>query len=116
MANRLKIKTLFCLMCTAFFFFLNSNSLNAHQSEEKLFKDLQWRNTGPANMSGRVTDIQALDDDFQHVLVASASGGVWKSTNAGTTWEPIPEESGHYLDRYRRGECAEQCGLGRWDI
>ena len=94
MANRLKIKTLFCLMCTAFFFFLNSNSLNAQQSEEKLFKDLQWRNTGPANMSGRVTDIQALDDDFQHVLVASASGGVWKSTNAGTTWEPIFDEYG----------------------
>ena len=81
-------------MCTAFLFFLNLGVLNAQQSDEALFKDLQWRNTGPANMSGRVTDIQALDDDFQHLLVASASGGVWKSTNAGTTWDPIFDDYG----------------------
>ena len=49
----------------------------------------RWRNIGPANMSGRVSDIEALDDDFSFVLIGSASGGVWKSVNAGTTWEPI---------------------------
>jgi hypothetical protein len=48
-----------------------------------------WRNIGPANMSGRISDIEALDNDFTFVLIGSASGGVWKSTNAGTTWEPI---------------------------
>ena len=58
-----------------------------------LVKDLKWRNIGPANMAGRVTDIEALDADFATVYVAAASGGVWKSTNAGTTWEPI-------FDRY----------------
>ena len=58
MAIRLKIKTLFCLMCMMFLFFLNTDLLNAQQSEEALFKDLQWRNIGPANMSGRVTDYQ----------------------------------------------------------
>ncbi|UCE40844.1 MAG: hypothetical protein JSV17_15585 [Candidatus Aminicenantes bacterium] len=94
MSIRLKIKTLFCLMSVVFFFFLNTDVLNAQQSGEALFKDLEWRNIGPANMSGRVTDIQALDDDFRHVLVASASGGVWKSTNAGTTWVPIFDEYG----------------------
>jgi len=61
---------------------------------EALVKDLQWRNIGPANMSGRVTDIQALNDDFKHVIVASASGGVWKSTDAGTTWTPIFDDYG----------------------
>ena len=60
---------------------------------ERLFRDLKWRNIGPANMAGRVTDIDALESDFATVLVAAASGGVWKSTNAGTTWEPI-------FDRY----------------
>jgi photosystem II stability/assembly factor-like uncharacterized protein len=60
---------------------------------ERLFRDLRWRNVGPANMAGRVTDIDALESDFATVLVAAASGGVWKSTNAGTTWEPI-------FDRY----------------
>jgi photosystem II stability/assembly factor-like uncharacterized protein len=58
-----------------------------------LIKDLKWRNIGPANMAGRVTDIEALDADFSTVYVAAASGGVWKSINAGTTWEPI-------FDRY----------------
>ncbi|MGD9344441.1 MAG: hypothetical protein PVH84_01175 [Candidatus Aminicenantes bacterium] len=57
--------------------------------DEELFKELRWRNIGPANMGGRISDIQALDDDYRYVIVASASGGVWKSTNAGTTWLPI---------------------------
>ncbi len=59
-----------------------------------LFADLQWRNIGPANMSGRVTDIEAVESDFSTVFVAAASGGVWKSTNAGTTWAPIFEDYG----------------------
>lgn len=54
----------------------------------------RWRNIGPANMSGRISDIEALDSDFTHVLVGSASGGVWKSTNAGTTWTPIFDKYG----------------------
>ncbi len=58
-----------------------------------LVHDLRWRGIGPANMSGRVSDIEALDGRFATVLVAAASGGVWKSTNAGTTWTPI-------FDRY----------------
>jgi photosystem II stability/assembly factor-like uncharacterized protein len=59
-----------------------------------LIADLKWRNIGPANMAGRVTDIEALDGDPAVVLVAAASGGVWKSVNAGTTWEPIFDNYG----------------------
>jgi photosystem II stability/assembly factor-like uncharacterized protein len=62
--------------------------------EQGLIKDLKWRNIGPANMIGRISDFEALDSDFTHVLVASASGGVWKSVNAGTTWEPIFDHYG----------------------
>jgi len=58
-----------------------------------LTKHLRWRSIGPANMVGRISDFEALDGDFTQVLVASASGGVFKSVNAGTTWEPI-------FDRY----------------
>jgi photosystem II stability/assembly factor-like uncharacterized protein len=61
---------------------------------QALFKDLRWRNIGPANMSGRVTDIEAVDANSSIVYVASASGGVWKSTSAGTTWAPIFEKYG----------------------
>ena len=61
----------------------------AQAPQEALFKDLRWRNIGPANMAGRVTDIEAQENNPSHVLVAAASGGVWRSRNAGTTWEPI---------------------------
>jgi len=66
----------------------------AQSTQRALVEDLVWRNIGPANMAGRVTDIEAVDSDFSTVLVAAASGGVWKSTNAGTTWEPIFEDYG----------------------
>jgi photosystem II stability/assembly factor-like uncharacterized protein len=66
----------------------------ALQTTPALLADFQWRGIGPANMSGRVTDIEALDANFSTVLVAAASGGVWKSTNAGTTWQPIFDQYG----------------------
>jgi photosystem II stability/assembly factor-like uncharacterized protein len=59
-----------------------------------LDRDLAWRSIGPANMSGRITDIEALDSDFRFVVVGSASGGVWLSRNAGTTWSPIFDDYG----------------------
>lgn len=61
----------------------------AQMDDSGIAQAFRWRNIGPANMSGRVADIEALDDDFSFVLIGSASGGVWKSVNAGTTWEPI---------------------------
>ncbi len=62
---------------------------HAQMDDTGIAQAFRWRNIGPANMSGRVADIEALDDDFTFVLIGSASGGVWKSVNAGTTWEPI---------------------------
>lgn len=64
------------------------------QTTEDLTRDLHWRNIGPANMAGRVTDIEAVEGAFARVIVGSASGGAWKSENAGTTWEPIFEDYG----------------------
>ena len=54
-----------------------------------LTRDLTWRSIGPANMMGRIAAIEARNTDYRHVLVASASGGVFKSTNAGMTWTAI---------------------------
>ena len=50
---------------------------------------LKWRNVGPANQGGRIVDIEALDGQFRKVWMATGSGGVWHSENAGTTWAPI---------------------------
>ncbi len=49
----------------------------------------KWRNVGPANQGGRIVDIEALDAQFRSVWMATGSGGVWYSENAGTTWTPI---------------------------
>ncbi|MEQ9403931.1 MAG: hypothetical protein RIM99_10115 [Cyclobacteriaceae bacterium] len=49
----------------------------------------KWRNIGPANQGGRIVDIEALDGQFRKVWMATGSGGVWYSENAGTTWTPI---------------------------
>ncbi|MBK8515634.1 MAG: hypothetical protein IPL55_04890 [Saprospiraceae bacterium] len=59
------------------------------QNDHLNISDLTFRNIGPANAGGRVVDIEANPNDFTKVYVASASGGVWKSVNAGTTWQPI---------------------------
>src|SRR5207245_5082682 len=52
-------------------------------------KGLQFRELGPAIMGGRVDDFAVVESDPKIVFVGMASGGVWKTTNAGTTWEPL---------------------------
>ncbi|MHC4489674.1 MAG: WD40/YVTN/BNR-like repeat-containing protein, partial [Planctomycetota bacterium] len=55
------------------------------------FKDLKWQHVGPRNVSGRCTDIAVITPKGKNytIYVATASGGVWKTENEGTTWEPI---------------------------
>ena len=68
--------------------------LATQASAQDFARDLQWRNIGPANMAGRVTDIEAVESNPAVVFVGAASGGVWKSTNGGTTWTAIFEQAG----------------------
>ncbi len=58
------------------------------------FKSLPFRSIGPALTSGRIVDIAVAPDDKRTWYVASAYGGVWKTTNAGTTWTPIFDSQG----------------------
>ncbi|MEZ5049650.1 MAG: hypothetical protein R2766_08380 [Saprospiraceae bacterium] len=44
---------------------------------------------GPAGMSGRITAIDVNLNNTDEIFIGSASGGVWHSLNAGTTWLPI---------------------------
>ena len=55
------------------------------------FKDLHWQYVGPTNISGRCTDVEAVTPrgDSYTIWVGSATGGVWKSDNEGTTFEPV---------------------------
>ncbi|QLG43992.1 WD40/YVTN/BNR-like repeat-containing protein [Costertonia aggregata] len=66
-----------------------SVSLCAQEFKMNLVQDLKPRNIGPGGMSGRVTAIDVVVDDPDVMYVGTASGGLWKSTSAGITWEPI---------------------------
>jgi photosystem II stability/assembly factor-like uncharacterized protein len=59
-------------------------SITAEQLEQ-----LRFRQPGPAVTGGRLHDVEALPHDPSTIYLATASGGIWKSTNKGTTWMPI---------------------------
>lgn len=63
---------------------------------EEALKGLAWRSIGPALMSGRVQDIAIDPADPNLWYVAVGSGGVWKTTNAGTTWTSLFDGQGSY--------------------
>lgn len=57
---------------------------------------LAMRSIGPALMSGRIADV-AIDSQSPNTwYVGAGSGNVWKTTNAGTTWQPIFEKYDSY--------------------
>jgi photosystem II stability/assembly factor-like uncharacterized protein len=60
------------------------------------FKGLEFRNIGPAFTSGRIADIVLHPENRSIWYVAVGSGGVWKTDNAGTTWQPLFDRQGSY--------------------
>ncbi|MGH9411961.1 MAG: VPS10 domain-containing protein, partial [Vicinamibacterales bacterium] len=58
------------------------------------FDSLHFRSIGPASMSGRVSDIAVYEPDANIFYVGTAHGGVWKTTNAGTTFEAQLQNQG----------------------
>lgn len=64
----------------------------AQKSSLEQFKSWKPRNIGPAGMSGRITSIDAVVADPNTIYLGAASGGVWKTTNAGASWDAVFEE------------------------
>ena len=60
------------------------------------FNGLRLRSIGPAFTSGRVIGLAVDLNNASHYFVAAASGGVWKTLNAGTTWTPVFDREGSY--------------------
>ena len=57
-------------------------------------KNLEFREIGPAVMGGRIDDFGVVESNPNIVYVGTAAGGVWKTTNNGTTWEPVFDKEG----------------------
>ena len=66
------------------------------QPAQEIISSLPFRNIGPAYMTGRIADIEKVPSDPSTWYVAVASGNVWKTTNRGSTWEPIFETYGSF--------------------
>ena len=56
----------------------------------------KFRSVGPALTSGRIADIAVNPNNYSEYYVATASGGVWKTVNNGTTYEPFFDSQGSY--------------------
>ncbi len=61
----------------------------AQPLDKKTLEAIDIRNVGPAGMSGRITSIDVVLDDPEHIYIGAASGGVWESMDGGITWDPI---------------------------
>src|SRR5689334_14942062 len=74
--------SVFCLLPFAF---------GGQQSDASLFSQLRLRSIGPVNTSGRIDDfaVGRVAGQPDAIYVATASGGVFKSTNNGTSWTPV---------------------------
>ncbi|MCL6624274.1 MAG: hypothetical protein K6T17_06620, partial [Fimbriimonadales bacterium] len=53
------------------------------------FKNLKFRNVGPEIQGGRVVDIVSPPARPHSLVVAFATGGLWRTDNMGTTWVPL---------------------------
>ena len=55
---------------------------------------LRWRSLGPGSMGGRIVDLAVVESDPSTYYVATASGGVFKTTTGGVTFDPIFDKAG----------------------
>src|SRR6266404_9912951 len=85
--TRRLIALAFFIMLAAQFALAQDKSPN--KLDETFLKNLQFRSIGPAIMGGRIDDIAAVESNPSVYYVGAATGGVWKTVNNGTTFEPI---------------------------
>jgi photosystem II stability/assembly factor-like uncharacterized protein len=88
----------FSVLCV----FVGNHSLSAAELPAEWLKPLNWRCIGPANMGGRITALAVYEADPTTYWVATASGGLLKTTNNGVTFE-------HQFDREATVSIGDVC-------
>src|SRR5215468_3293250 len=68
---------------------VESRSEMINRSEDPLLANFRFRSIGPASMGGRIDDIAVSESDPSVIYIGYAVGGVFKSENNGTTFEPV---------------------------
>lgn len=90
----MKTRAYILFICTLFLVFILPG--NAQEQDASTFSGLEFRSLGPALTSGRIADIAMHPVNESIWYVAVGSGGVWKTTNAGTTWTTIFDSQPSY--------------------
>ena len=75
---------------------INNLKAQTNPSMSKMLESYNWRAIGPANMGGRVTDIDGIPGDPSTFYVSGADGGIFKTTNGGVSFDPIFENQRAY--------------------
>jgi len=70
---------------------LAAGTAHAQTVDQAVIDGLRWRNIGPANMQGRIADVEGIPWPSRTFFVAAAAGGVWKTTNNGVSFKPLSE-------------------------
>lgn len=94
-----KNRLAFALLVFITYFFQPSNSLAQTDQKEALTKaasSLKLRGIGPAVMGGRIADIAVSPTDKNTWYIAVGSGGLWKTTNRGISWQPVFDSQKSY--------------------
>lgn len=86
--NRMSLLTFFFLFISIYFSFLPKLYAQA-KFDSSMIGALEARSIGPAVMSGRIMAIAGVNNDSNIIYVGAAGGGVWKTTNGGTSFKPI---------------------------
>ena len=91
--NRFKTEVfpVICLMLTAMMACLSSQALAMEAQNTAQLEGLDWRLIGPYR-GGRVTTVTGVADKPMLYFMGATGGGVWKTENAGTTWENLTDE------------------------
>ncbi|HEY6826889.1 MAG TPA: hypothetical protein VI259_08525, partial [Gemmatimonadaceae bacterium] len=66
-----------------------ASTVGAQGLDSSVTAAFRWRQIGPSNFMGRVSDVQGIPGPSKTLYVAAAGGGIWKSGNNGITWKPI---------------------------
>ena len=82
-------KALFCVVFIIQCSQVNAANFESIDSLPTAFSKINIRNIGPAGMSGRITAIDVDLSNTSRIFAGSASGGVWLSTDGGTSWKPV---------------------------
>lgn len=77
----------------------NGSRAPAEVAVDSVFHGLGARPIGPPGTSGRVAAIAVSPRDDREMWVGAATGGLWKSRDAGFTWEPVMDSIAVNSDR-----------------